>query len=508
MKSCFAYIRVSTLKQGLQGVSLPEQKDAIAAYAGRNDIQIIQWFEERVTAAKRGRPVFTQMLKRLEKGEASGLVIHKIDRGARNLKDWADLGELIDRGIYVHFVSDNLDLASRGGRLSADIQAVVAADYIRNLREETRKGFYGRLKQGIYPNWAPLGYLDQGKGKPKIPDPATAPLIRYAFEEYASGRHSLKTIKADLTTKGLRTKGGRPLSRNGISMILNNPFYYGEIRIRKTNERFAGIHEPLISKSLFDRVQDALAGKRQRRIQKHAFVFSRLITCATCGYSLIGESQKGFVYYRCQTVTCPTTSLREEQIDDSFRTSFSRVKVTPDFKLYLESLADAQKRNWHKIEEQRQQQNAMKLQQVKDRLDRLTDAFLDGAIDKTIFEERRLGLLAVQREITFTEKSDADPTQTFDRFQKFLELAFSLQQSYEMAIGMEKRHLVQSVTSNRKATGKNLEIALQKPFELLIDSQNLPSGGPHRGIPRTVELLMGQFLGTWPMTLGNQEVPT
>jgi len=57
------------------------------------------------------------------------------------LRDWADLGELIDAGVEVHFATESLDLHTRGGRLSADIQAVVAADYIRNLREETRKGF-------------------------------------------------------------------------------------------------------------------------------------------------------------------------------------------------------------------------------------------------------------------------------------------------------------------------------------------------------------------------------
>jgi site-specific DNA recombinase len=125
MKTCLAYIRVSTAKQGIHSVSLPEQHDAIAAYATRNDIEITQWFEERVTAAKRGRPIFTQMLTALETGQAAGVVMHKIDRSARNLKDWADLGELIDRGVAVHFVTDNLDLASRGGRLSADIRSLL-----------------------------------------------------------------------------------------------------------------------------------------------------------------------------------------------------------------------------------------------------------------------------------------------------------------------------------------------------------------------------------------------
>src|SRR4051812_13248000 len=103
MSRCYAYIRVSTVKQGERGVSLQEQRAAITAYAQRQRIEIIEWFEERLTAAKRGRPLFTRMLKQLRHGKANGLVIHKIDRGARNLRDWADLGELIDSGMAVHF---------------------------------------------------------------------------------------------------------------------------------------------------------------------------------------------------------------------------------------------------------------------------------------------------------------------------------------------------------------------------------------------------------------------
>ena len=152
MTRCFGYIRVSTAKQGEQGVSLEVQQDAIARYAEMHGIEIAEWFEERETAAKRGRPVFTRMVRLLRARRVEGVVIHKIDRSARNLRDWADLGELIDAGVSVHFVSDNLDLTSRGGRPTADIQAVIAADYIRNLREETKKGLYGRLKQGIYPS--------------------------------------------------------------------------------------------------------------------------------------------------------------------------------------------------------------------------------------------------------------------------------------------------------------------------------------------------------------------
>src|SRR5439155_4509949 len=160
----------------------------------RYSLEIASWFEERETAAKRGRPIFNQMLKLLKHGQDDGVIIHKIDRSARNLKDWADLGELIDQGIEVHFANESLDLHSRGGRLSADIQAVVAADYIRNLWEETRKGFYGRIKQGLYPLPAPLGYLNQGTAKAKAIDPVSGPLVKRAFEVYASARFNFDEI--------------------------------------------------------------------------------------------------------------------------------------------------------------------------------------------------------------------------------------------------------------------------------------------------------------------------
>jgi len=193
MNRFVGYIRVSTVKQG-EGVSLAEQREAIERFAAKHELSIVEWYEELETAAKRGRPAFGRMIKGLSRGDADGVIIHKIDRSARNLRDWADLGELIDRGIAVHFAAEGLDLGSRGGRLSADIQAVVAADYIRNLREETRKGFYGRLKQGIWPLAAPLGYINTGAGKPKEIDPKRGPLIRQAFELYATRKYGLRSL--------------------------------------------------------------------------------------------------------------------------------------------------------------------------------------------------------------------------------------------------------------------------------------------------------------------------
>ena len=204
--SYYAYTRVSTQKQGVTGVSLQEQRAAIANYAGRERLQITTWFEEQRTAAKTGRPVFRQMLEFLKDGRAHGVIVFKVDRGARNLRDWADLGELIDANIDVRFVNDSIDLRTRGGRLTADIQAVIAADYIRNLRDETQRGFYGRIKQGLFPLPAPVGYRDNGRGRVKTIDPVSGPLIREAFTQYSEGTVSIPELVRSLAEHGLRNR--------------------------------------------------------------------------------------------------------------------------------------------------------------------------------------------------------------------------------------------------------------------------------------------------------------
>jgi DNA invertase Pin-like site-specific DNA recombinase len=124
-------------------------------YAAKHGLIIANWFEEKVSAATRGRPVIGELLALLKAKKSVGVIIHKIDRGARNLRDWADIADIMDCDIDVRFAHESIDLHSRSGRLSADILAVVASDYIRNLREETLKGMQGRLRQGLFP------FLDQ-----------------------------------------------------------------------------------------------------------------------------------------------------------------------------------------------------------------------------------------------------------------------------------------------------------------------------------------------------------
>lgn len=482
----FSYVRVSTQRQGALGTSLAEQQAAIDRYAQRFNLYIVKQYEERETAAKMGRPVFLDMLKALRRGAARGIIIHKIDRSARNLKDWADLGSLIDSGLEVHFANESLDLNSRGGRLSADIQAVVAADYIRNLREETKKGIYGRLRQGLFPFPARVGYLDTGQGNPKKLDPAQAPLVKQAFELYASGTIGLNALVEKMFELGLRNKNGNKISRNGLVCILKNPFYMGLIKIDTIGELFVGVHQPIISKTLFDEVQNVFAGKRVVKKTKHFFIFRRVIHCRSCENLLIAERKKGRVYYRCHTKDCPQKTIREDAVEDNLLEIFERLQLTDEEYEHLKKEAVNHQKDEPKRIEEVKKQFVMEQANIKIRLAKLADAYVDKVFDRETYLTKKNELIIKDQEIKERiQKLSADSTENQKAFDEFLELLKTVYLSYKLGTELEKREMVKTVFSNCAAQGKLPLIKLKKPFQTVLERQRFPAGSPTLATTRT-----------------------
>jgi len=497
MKSYFGYIRVSTVRQGERGSSLIEQKSAIEGYAARNGLAIAGWYEEMETAAKQGRRVFNAMLSELSKGVARGVIIHKIDRSARNLKDWAHLGELIDAGVEVHFAHEALDLLSRGGRLSADIQAVVAADYIRNLRDEVKKGFYGRLKQGFYPLPAPLGYLDRGKAKAKEIDPVAGPLVREAFEIYARGEHSIEQLVEVMSAKGLRGQRGGSIARATLAALFHNPFYIGLIAIKRTGETFQGAHAPLIDKRLFDRVRQVAAGRTGGWTSPRTFAYRRLIRCGECGLSLVGELQKGHVYYRCHSKTCTRPSLRGDRVDARFAEVLAKIAFSDEDLRDLRDFVGDVQSGFGLRRAQRRESAARDLAACETRLARLTDAYVDGVLDRESFEHRKR-LLLEERQALADRVSRPENHDLADTVLADLELATVAQLRFGSADEGEKRDIVKSVTSKLVATGEDLEFRLRFPFNRLLERPALQYGGPYRAQPRTLRAWLESVLEDTP----------
>lgn len=483
---CFAYIRVSTAKQRDQGASLEAQRDAIERYARRHELTVTRWFTETKTAASQGRTEFTKLIKLLRKGEAEGAIVHKIDRSARNLKDWSDFIGLMDYGVAIHVASESLDLHSRGGRLSADIQAVVAADYIRNLKMEAEKGIRARYRQGILPGMAPIGYLNNGSGKLKTVDPVMGPLVRELFQRYATGKYSLRSLMKTMNGLGLRSRRGKPLTVNGVSRILNQPFYTGQILVKRTGEVFEGKHEPLISTSLFNACQDLLNGRTKHRSYRHRYTYSRLLKCALCGYSLIAERQKDHVYYRCHTKGCAVKTMRQELIEQALGHQIRDMSIKPKHRVALQARIEELVGHHTQGASARKQALVLERDRIQARVDRLTDLLLDDVLDEEAYRTKKRSLL--DRLLQINEKlqqPDADAERILQRIWRYLELAETAWLSYETGNPERKRQIIESVTSNLRVWPENVVVELRTPFTLLAGRGVVLDGGGYRDEPRT-----------------------
>ncbi|HRZ29469.1 MAG TPA: recombinase family protein [Candidatus Paceibacterota bacterium] len=134
-----------------------------------------------------------------------------------------------------------------------------------------------------------------------IPDPEKSPFIIKIFEMYSSGNYSLLEIVEEMKKLGLVGNSGRnkPLTKSMIHVILNNPFYYGVMRIK--NKIYSHKYKPLISKDLFSRCQSVLLGYHKKPFIYGAkpYMFRGLITCAECGCMITPETSKGHHYYHC-----------------------------------------------------------------------------------------------------------------------------------------------------------------------------------------------------------------
>jgi len=494
LKQYFAYTRVSTTRQGEQGVSLQQQRESIEQFASRTGLTVFEWLEEQETAAKAGRPVFTQMLKRLRAGGATGVIMHKIDRSARNLKDWAELGQLIDQGIDVHFSNESVDLTSRGGRLSADIQAVVAADYIRNLREEVKKGFYGRLKQGLTPMPAPLGYLNMGAGKAKTIDPVAGPIVHQAFDLYATGRYGYYGLTEEVNRLGLRTRRGKPVSVNVVARILSNPFYMGVLRLKGSGQTYKGIHEPLVPPSVFQRVQDVAAGKFVRGPGMHEFKFSRFITCEPCGRSLIAERQKGNIYYRCHRRSCIGSNIREKDIETAIWDKLQGLNLTPEEIACIDDILAKKREDEGAMAEAEVQAAKLRVAALNERQNRLTDAYVDGALDRVDFEQRKAALLMERCDLEHKlSRAEAGYSESLQGIERKVELVKHASLLYAQGLTAETRDLMTDVVSHRSSNQKTITIAVKEPLSAVASRPKNPSGGSLSGRGRTFwqKLLLG-----------------
>ena len=443
-------MRVSSQEQEREGFSIDAQRTLLLGYAPTQDLEVIRRFDDVETAKQAGRRGFDAMVTFLTQNPRCRVVlVEKTDRLYRNLKDWVTLDDL---HVEIHFVKEGVVYSpeSRSSeKFMHGIKVLMAKNAIDNLSEETRKGQRTKAAQGLWPSCAPIGYVNitGPEGKHIItPDPVRAPILTRLFERYATGQVSIKDVTAAVRADGLVSRNGRRLSKATVHHILGNRIYCGEFDWAGTT--YQGTHTPLVTRSLWDRVQDVRQGRgaARRRRATHDFAFSRLVTCGHCGCALVGEVKKRrYVYYHCTGYRgkCPEPYTREEVLEDHFATLLKGLSFDAEV---MDWLADAL-HHVHASDQRYNEQVIRRLQADHARLEHYIEEMyvdkLDGRVDADFFDNKAAEWRHEQNQLLATIGERQAATRSYlTEGVRLLDLARRAPELFETQEPRDKRRLL------------------------------------------------------------------
>lgn len=339
------YARKSTESEERQVLSIESQIKEMLRIAERDNLEIVELRRESHSAKNSGeRPVFNSLIDDIRAGKFNGILTWAPDRLSRNAGDLGSLVDLMDQKLL-------LDIRTYGQRFSNSpnekfllmilcSQAKLEND---NRGVNVKRGLRTRAELGLRPGVAPTGYLNEKLMDRKchaIIDPERAPVVKKMFEKVAyegwSGRKLYHWLRFELN---FYSKGNKPLALSNIYKILVNPFYYGVFEYpRNSGNWYTGKHEPLITKDLFEKVQDQLKRDHIQRESKE-FAFTRLIKCGLCGSGITADEkfkkQKNgnvhrYVYYGCtrsRDLHCKGGYIREEELINQLADLFDKIDI-------------------------------------------------------------------------------------------------------------------------------------------------------------------------------------
>ena len=396
----FLYARKSTDVEDKQVLSIEAQLQELRDFAKRENLEIVYEFVEKQSAKVPGRPIFNNMIEQIEKGFANGILAWHPDRLARNSVDGGKIIYLLDGGgladlKFPQFWCEN----TSQGKFMLNIAFGQSKYYVDSLAENTKRGLRQKVRRGEYPSLAPIGYINDVRTKTIIVDKKKSVIIRRAFELYAQNGSRLEDISNFLAQNNIFSSGGKRIKRDRISFILSNPFYYGHFRY--ASEIHEGKHQPLVSKKLFDRVQEIMREKgKPQKVKKHNFDFLGLMKCP-CSAAITAEkkikpSGREYVYYRCTKKKGPCQEkhfLRQEELYGQIKSFLQKVSLSSHDTERV--LAELGKEEIQAKEQAKATVQNLKTQlgEVEQKLEKLLDVYLEETITAEEYASRKEKLL-------------------------------------------------------------------------------------------------------------------
>lgn len=326
------YARKSTESDENQTLSIDSQIKEMLEMAKRIGLNVIDIKQEKHSAKEVGqRPIFNEMIQEIREERFDGILTWAPDRIARNAGDLGNVVDLIDNGklkeirtygqLFQNTPNDKFLLMILGS------QAKLEND---NKSVNVKRGMRAKCEMGWRPGMPPLGYLTNKTGlkgqKQIFLDEYRAPIIKEMFEKVAYERNSGRKIYAWLKKKGVKTRTGKDVALSSIYSMLKNTFYYGKFEYpQDSGHWYEGLHEPIVTKELFDKAQEQIVNENLR-YENREFAFTKLMKCGLCGSGITAEEKykklkngtiTKYIYYGCtrgRDLNCKGGYIREEEL--------------------------------------------------------------------------------------------------------------------------------------------------------------------------------------------------
>ncbi|MFH1792734.1 MAG: recombinase family protein [Patescibacteria group bacterium] len=427
------YVRVSTTDQKENGASLDVQETKILEKVSELKGELDKvYHDDGRSGTNMNRPGLQEMLARCSEGDVRYLVIYDSSRLSRDTKDYLTI-----RALLVKYEVEIVALAGISSfgddpysKFFDEILASVNALHPRISGFKAKQSCIAKFKAGYYPSWSAIGYKNVENSKPTgsfdkritVVDENIAPFITQAYKLYATGDHSIYSIRQYLHGNGVMGKLGKPLHYSAVYQILTCTFYYGWMKWG--GMELMGKHTSLIDKGTFDVVQRILREKGDYGIRKrkHTFLLSGFAICKDCGRRYVAEwhyhpkfkSRDGKIaYYHCQGLGkkgngCKAPYIQLEDLELQVDNEISKLEFKPEF-------IEAVKRNITQVYQANVDTNKQMKKAIYNRRDaldakreRIDKAMMDGNITSEDYKRMKTGIdidaLDVQRELSEIEK--------------------------------------------------------------------------------------------------------
>jgi site-specific DNA recombinase len=409
------YCRVST-KEQTQNLSLPVQQRACLDYCEKHGFEVARVFIEEGESAKTAdRPELQELLVycRQNRGRLHCLVVYTVDRLAREQYDHAVIRRfLAGLGMTLRAAAQPIDDTPTGRAMEGMLS--VFAQFDNELKaEKVKESMRAALKRGQWCFQAPVGYLQVSEAgrKTLLPDPRTAPMVREAFEMYATGLHHRNEVLERMNARGLRTRKGKPMSPQSFAALLVNPIYLGRIQLPEWGIDVPGNFPALVEEETFFRVQALLGGQglsvTARQRSRDGFPLRGLITCEKCGRPLTGSLSRGklgrrYAYYHCPPMArCAAVRVRVEVMEERFLVLLEQLRPKPEYmRLFSAIVLDRWAERTREVTARKEALESS-VRTLKARRQRLHDLFIfEEAIDQATYREQ---LARLAQEVAATE---------------------------------------------------------------------------------------------------------